>query len=310
MKERNQTSVREFILIGLSEDPKLKLPLFIFFVHVYGITLLGNLCIIILIRISPRLHTPMYFLLSNLSFVALCYSSTITPNMLENILSRTKTISFLGCITQIFFFVGTGSVEVFLLAVMPYDRFVAICNPLVYATIMTNQACMYLVVISYLVAYIHSMIHIICMLRLDFCGSNRITHFYCDVPPLLNLSCSDTSLKVAILNFVTGSLILGSLICIIVFYTYILYTILKISSSETRLTVFYTCSSHFASVTLCFGTLVFMYISPSSKYAMEQDRVASVFYTVIIPMLNPMIYSLRNKDVKEALRKVINRKAW
>ncbi|XP_069083516.1 olfactory receptor 5J3-like [Pleurodeles waltl] len=310
MKEGNHTSVKEFILTGLSEDPQLMLPLFIVFIHVYAITLVGNLSIMTLVWISPHLHTPMYFLLSNLSFVDLCYSSIITPNMLANILSTAKTISFSGCITQFFFFAGTGSVEVFLLAVMCYDRFVALCNPLAYAAIMTNQACMYLVVISYLVAYIHSMIHIIFVLRLDFCGPNIITHFYCDVPPLLNLSCSDTSLNVAILNFVTGSLILGSLICIIVSYTYIIYTILKIRSSKSRMTAFSTCSSHFSCVTLCFGTLVFMYIRPSSKYAMEQDRVASVFYTVIIPMLNPLIYTLRNKDVKEALRKVLYLKSW
>ncbi|XP_078508783.1 olfactory receptor 8U1-like [Lissotriton helveticus] len=307
MKGAN-TSLTEFILLGLTGDAKLQIPLFVFFFYVYLITMLGNLSIIILIRISPSLHTPMYFLLTNLSFIDLCYSSIITPNMLANMLSKEKTIPFLACATQMFLFVGVGSTEVFLLAVMAYDRYVAISKPLLYATIMTKSTCMCLMVGAYCVAFLHALLHTICTFRLPFCKSNEITHFYCDEPPLLKLSCSDTSLNVLMMVFVAGGLILGSLIFILVSYAYIVSTILNIISSEERWRAFSTCSSHLACVVLLFGTLVFMYLRPSSRYSMEQDRVASVFYTMVIPMLNPLIYTLRNKEVKGAVRKVMCRR--
>ncbi|XP_069083505.1 olfactory receptor 8D1-like [Pleurodeles waltl] len=306
MNQMNRTSVTKFILLGLTEDTKLQLPLFVFFLLVYIMTVLGNISIITLIRISAHLHTPMYFLLSHMSFVDICYSTVITPNMLANVLSSKKTISFSGCMTQMFLFGAMGSVEVFILAGMSYDRFVAICNPLLYTAIMTKKMCAYLVGGAYVTGCLHSLLHAICLLRLSFCDSNRITHFYCDVPPLLKLSCSDISLNVALLIFVTGGLILGPLALVLVSYAYILYTILKVRSSESRWTAISTCCSHFLCVTLCFGTLIFMYIRPKSKYATQQDHVASVFYAVIIPMLNPLIYSLRNKDVKEALRKLMS----
>ncbi|XP_078508745.1 olfactory receptor 5AP2-like [Lissotriton helveticus] len=304
MNEMNRTSVTEFVLLGLTEDPALQLPLFVFFLLVYVITVLSNISMITLIRISANLHTPMYFLLSHMSFVDVCYSTVITPNMLANVLSSKKTISFSGCMTQMLLFGAMGSVEVFILAGMSYDRFVAICNPLLYTTIMTKKACAYLVGAAYVTGFAHSLLHLLCLLKLSFCDSNIIAHFYCDVPPLLKLSCSDISLNVALLIFVTGGLILGPLALVLISYAYIIYTILKVKSSERRWTAFSTCCSHFLCVILCFGTLIFMYLRPQSKYAMQQDQVASVFYAVIIPMLNPLIYSLRNKDVKEALRKL------
>ncbi|XP_078509054.1 olfactory receptor 5AP2-like [Lissotriton helveticus] len=304
MNGGNKTSVMEFILLGLSEDPHLQDPLFLFFLIVYIMTLVGNISIMTLISVSPHLHIPMYILLCNLSFVDLCYSSVVTPKMLVNFLVMKKTISHSGCIAQMFFFVAMGSSEVFVLALMAYDRYVAICNPLLYAAIMTKATCMYLVVGAYVVASINSLIHTLCTASLSFCGSNKVTHYFCDVPPLLKLSCSDTSLNVVMLVFVAGGLIVGSLVFIIISYLCIAYAILKINSSKGRWKAFSTCSSHFICVTLFFGTIVFMYVRPSSKYSMEQDRVASVFYTNIIPMLNPLIYSLRNNEVKEALRKV------
>ncbi|XP_069086100.1 olfactory receptor 8D1-like [Pleurodeles waltl] len=309
MKEWNRTSVTEFILLGLAEDPNLQIPIFIFFLVVYIITVTGNLSIMTLIRISAHLHTPMYFLLSHMSFVDFCYSTSITPNMLANVLSNKKTISFAGCMTQLFSFAAMGSVEVFILTGMSYDRYVAICNPLLYNAIMTKKTCAHLLGGAYVLGFAHSLLLTLCMLRLSFCDSNEIAHFYCEIPPLLNLSCSDISLNVVLLNFVTGSFILGPLAIAFASYAYILKTIIKISSAS-RWTAFSTCCSHFICVTLCFGPLIFMYIRPKSKYGMHHDRVASVFYSVIVPMLNPLIYSLRNKDVKEALRKIMPPKVW
>ncbi|XP_069486129.1 olfactory receptor 8G1-like [Ambystoma mexicanum] len=308
MKRGNRTLVTEFILLGLTEDPRLQLPLFVVFFSVYIITVVGNLGIITLIMISPNLQTSMYFLISNMSFVDMCYSSIITPNMLANFLSKKKIISFPGCVAQLFFFIIIGSTEVFLLTVMAYDRFVAICNPLIYVSIMTTRVCIYFVVGAYIISFINALIHTMCTFRLSFCDLNTITHFYCDVPPLLKLSCSDTSLNVAMMVYVGGGLILGSLVCIIVSYVYIIFTIFKIRASEGRRRAFSTCSSHFVCVVLLFGALLFMYLRPNSKYSMEQDRVASVFYTIFIPMFNPIIYSLRNKDVKVALQKLMSRK--
>ncbi|XP_069086103.1 olfactory receptor 5J3-like [Pleurodeles waltl] len=304
MKGGNLTLVTEFILLGLTDNPELQFPLFVLFLLIYIITVVCNFSVIALIRISPRLHTSMYFLLSMLSLVDLCYSSVITPKMLDTFLSN-KTISLHGCLIQFFFFVFMTTAEICLLAVMSYDRYVAICKPLLYTMIMTKQVCTIIVVAVSSVAFFQSLIQSICIKMLSFCGSNEITHFYCDLLPLLKLSCSDTTFNVAFLLYDGGSILTGSVGLILFSYTCIISTILRIKSSKGRLKTFSTCSSHFASVTLFFGTLTFMYIRPSSKYSLEQDRVASVFYTVVIPMVNPLIYSLRNKDVKDALRKVI-----
>ncbi|XP_078509029.1 olfactory receptor 5AP2-like [Lissotriton helveticus] len=301
MNKGNWTMVKEFILLGLTDDPLMKVPLFVLFLLVYIITILGNTGIIALIKSSPHLHTSMYFLLSNLSFVDICYSSIITPNLLANFLSESRAISFLGCVTQLFSFVFLGSTEVYLLTVMAYDRYNAICNPLLYSLIMDTRMCVYLVGAAYLAALLNALIHTCCTFRLTFCKSNRIIHFYCDVPPLLKLSCSDTSVNDVVLILFAGGSIVASLVIVLVSYSYIVAAILKIHTSEGRFKAFSTCSSHFLCVTIFFSTLVFMYLRPSSTYVMDQDRVASVFYTSIIPMLNPLIYSLRNQEVKESL---------
>ncbi|XP_078508797.1 olfactory receptor 5AP2-like [Lissotriton helveticus] len=306
MEEGNRTWVTEFILLGLTEDPKFQVPLFVFFLHIYIVTVMGNVSIITLIKVSPQLHTPMYFLLSCLSFVDLCFSSDITPTMLVNFLSKKKTISLPGCVVQLFCFVCTVTTEVFLLMVMSYDRYVAICNPLLYKIIMTEQVCIRIVAGVGLVALTNALINTVCTFRLSFCGSNKVTHFYCDVPPLLKLSCSDTSLNVALLLFLGGGIIFVSVTLILISYANIIYTIMKIKSSDKRWRAFSTCSSHFICVIMFFGTLAFMYVRPSSAYSLEQDRIASVFYTIIIPMLNPLIYSLRNKAVKDSMRKVMS----
>ncbi|XP_069086113.1 olfactory receptor 5AR1-like [Pleurodeles waltl] len=301
MEQANYTRVKHFILLGLTDMPDLKIPLFWLFLLVFIITLLGNVTIIVLIRISPHLHTPMYFLLSNLSVLDLCYSTVITPNLLANFLSNMQIVSLSGCVAQMFIFLILGSTEVILLAMMAYDRYAAICHPLHYSSIISNKVCISLVVGSYLGGLVNSLVHTTCTFMLTFCGPNEISHFFCDIPPMLKLSCSDTTLNEVALFTVAGTMTFGSLTVILVSYVRIILTILKIRSSEGRRRTFSTCSSHFICVTLFFGTVLFMYFRPSSSYALNQDRVASLFYTVIIPMLNPLIYSMRNQQVKKAL---------
>ncbi|XP_029431429.1 olfactory receptor 1020-like [Rhinatrema bivittatum] len=306
MEKTNLSTVSEFVLLGLTNDPHLQMILFMLFLLIYIITLLANGGIITVIRINPCLHTPMYFFLTYLSFVDLCYSSTITPNMLANFLRERKTISFLGCAIQLFFYCGFGSTECLLLAVMAYDRYVAICNPLRYTVIMTKKLCIQLLVIAYGGGFLHSLIQTGCTFRLLFCSSNEINHFACDFPPLLILSCTDTSINELLLFVLAGFLTISAVLVILVSYVYILVTILRIQSAVGRHKAFSTCASHLTCVTLYFGTIFFMYLRPSSSYSKEQDKVISIFYTVVISMLNPLIYSLRNKDVKHALKNVLS----
>ncbi|XP_029431408.1 olfactory receptor 1019-like isoform X2 [Rhinatrema bivittatum] len=308
MNIMNQSSMTEFILLGLTNDPELQILLFILFSLVYIITILGNIGMLVVITRDPHLQTAMYFFLRHLSFVDLCYSTVIVPKTLIDFLSERKVISFLGCAVQMFFFVGMGASEGLILALMSYDRYVAICNPLLYTNVMTNKICIHLVTSAYIGGFLNSLIQTASTFSLSFCRSNQITHFFCDIPPLLKLSCSDISLNEILLFVFCGSIQVGTLLIILISYAYILCSILRMRSAEGRHKAFNTCASHFLCVTLFYGTVIFMYMRPSSRYTLNQDRVASVFYTVIIPMLNPMIYSLRNKDVKEALRKVISRK--
>ncbi|XP_069486134.1 olfactory receptor 5F1-like [Ambystoma mexicanum] len=301
MMMKNQTSFTWFILLGLTEDETLKIPLFVLFFMVYIITLLGNIGIITLIIKSPRLHTPMYFLLSSLSFVDLFYSTIITPNMLANFLSTLHVITFLGCVTQLFFFVALASTDALLLGVMAYDRYNAICNPLHYPVIMTRKVCVSLVAAACTVGSVNSLVNTGFIFRLKFCSDNLISHFYCDIPPLLKISCSDTTLNEVVLFTVAGCVEVGSLLSVLISYAYIIFAIIKIKSSAGRRKAFSTCASHFVCVTMFYVPVLFMYLRPSSVYARDQDKVASLFYTVITPMLNPIIYSLRNKEVKRAL---------
>ncbi|XP_066487379.1 olfactory receptor 5AR1-like [Tiliqua scincoides] len=302
--------VTNFILRGLTDHQEMQPLLFAMFLIIYMITLLGNLGVIVLIWLDPQLHTPMYFFLSSLSFLDACYSTTITPNMLVNFLEENKTVSFAACMAQYFFFVIFATTEFFLLAAMAYDRYVAICNPLLYTAVMTKKLCIALMAGSYFSGVANSLIHTSGLLRLSFCDSNVINHFFCDLTPLLKLSCSDIYLNEMLL-FTFGSFFeVGTLLIIIMSYAFIVVAVLRIRSAEGRYKAFSTCASHLTAVAIFHGTILFMYFRPSSSYSLDTDKMASVFYTVIIPMLNPLIYSLRNKDVKCAFRKVIARKAF
>ncbi|XP_054826033.1 olfactory receptor 1019-like [Eublepharis macularius] len=308
MVYRNHTRVTEFILLGFTDYPDLQVPLFLLFLLIYVVTLVGNLGMIALIRIDSRLHTPMYFFLSNLSLLDVGYSTVVAPRMLITFLMDSKTITFNQCVVQFFFFCIAVSSECYLLAAMAYDRFTAICSPLLYSVIMSRRLCILLVVAAYFCGFVNSVFHTSFMFNLSFCHSNVINHFFCDVPPILKLSCSDT-FTTDIVHFTTSTVVVASTILIIlVSYIYILAAILRINSTEGRRKTFSTCASHLTAVTIFYGTVMFMYLRPNSKFAVEQDKIISVFYTLIIPMLNPLIYSLRNKEVKDALKRTLQRK--
>ncbi|XP_063786044.1 olfactory receptor 5AR1-like [Pseudophryne corroboree] len=304
MKPKDTTLVAEFVLSGLSSDPNLQLPLFLLCLSVYLVTLLGNLMIIVIIRVTPGLQTPMYFFLMNLSFIDMLYSSTITPNIMANILSVNKTISITACATQMFLFIDLVSSEAMLLAVMAYDRYTAICKPLYYTTLISKGRCFQLVCSVYTAGFLNSLIHTYFAFILPFCGENHINHFYCDINPILKLSCKDTFLNEIFLFAVAGSIEVGSFSCILISYAYILLPLFRIGSSRGRSKSLSTCISHFTCVALFYCPALFMYLRPTSAFAVDQDWVLSLFYTVIIPMLNPMIYSLRNQDVKRAVSKL------
>nr|XP_005279437.1 olfactory receptor 1019-like isoform X2 [Chrysemys picta bellii] len=301
------TTVHEFILVGFTDNPWLQVVLFMVFLIIYTVTLLGNLGMIVLIKIDPQLHTPMYFFLSHLSFCDLCYSSAIAPKMLLNFLRENKAISFAGCAAQSYVFGSFLDAECFLLAAMAYDRCVAICKPLLYNITMSRMLCVSLVAGAYAIGLVDSLVHTYFTFQLSFCSSNVINHFFCDIPALLALSCSDTWLNERLL-FITVSLVeMSTTLSILVSYLYILLTIIQTRSAEGKQKAFSTCASHLLCITIFHGTLLFMYTRPSSSYSLDTDKMASVFYTVVIPMLNPLIYSLRNKDVKNALGRVMSR---
>ncbi|XP_004708445.1 olfactory receptor 1052-like [Echinops telfairi] len=301
----NHTGVKEFLLVGLTENPHLQIPLFFIFAFIYVITLLGNGGMIVLIRLNIRLHTPMYFFLSNLSFCDICYSTVFAPKMLVNFLSEHKSSTFSGCVLQSFFFAVYVTTEGILLSMMAYDRFVAIANPLLYTVIMTQRLCINMVLISYLGGLVNSLTHTIGLLKLDFCGPNIVNHYFCDIPPLLKLSCSDAHTNEMLLLIFSGVIAMLTFIIIIVSYVRIITAIQRIHSTEGRHKAFSTCVSHLTAVTLFYGSVAFSYIQPSSQYSLEQEKVSAVFYTLVIPMLNPLIYSLRNKDVKDAAKRSI-----
>ncbi|EGW14314.1 Olfactory receptor 5L1 [Cricetulus griseus] len=308
MIEGNCTTVAEFILLGFSDVPELSVVLSLVFLLIYGVTVLANLGMTALIQISSQLHTPMYFFLSHLSFVDFCYSSIIVPKMLANIFNKDKTISFLACMVQFYLFCTCVVTEVFLLAVMAYDRFVAICNPLLYMIIMSPKLCMVMVSGCYLCASVCSLIHLCLALEIPSFSSNVVNHFFCDLPPLLNLACSDVTVNKVLLFVVATFNESLSIVIIFTSYLFILITILRMHSVEGRHKAFSTCASHLTAITVFHGTILSIYCSSTSENSGDADKVATVFYTVVIPMLNPLIYSLRNKDVKGALRKVVNSK--
>ncbi|XP_012920407.1 olfactory receptor 478 [Heterocephalus glaber] len=306
----NHTAVTEFILLGLTDDPVLQVILFMIILCIYLVTISGNLSTIILIRVSSRLHYPMYLFLSHLAFADIGYSSSVTPNMLVNFLVETNTISYLGCAIQLGFVVFFGSTECFLLAAMAYDRFMAICNPLLYSTKMSTQVCVQLLLVAHIGGFLNTCSFTLCFYSLLFCGPNAVNHFFCDFAPLVELSCSDVSVPAVVPSFSAGSIIVVTVFVIAVSYIYILITILKMRSTEGRHKAFSTCTSHLTAVTLFYGTITFIYVMPKSSYSTDQNKVVSVFYMVVIPMLNPLIYSLRNKEIKEALKRELGRKIF
>ncbi|XP_008834335.1 olfactory receptor 9G4-like [Nannospalax galili] len=305
MEVHNLTILTEFILLGFSVDPGWQLILFGIFLTIYLVTLTGNMTLVILIRIDSRLHTPMYFFIGGLSLLDFWYNSVYIPKILVNCVSEDKRISLAGCGAQFFFSCAAAYTECYLLAAMAYDRHTAICNPLLYSSVMSTCLCTGLVAGSYIGGFLNAIAHTANTFRLSFCGKNVINHFFCDVLPLVKMSCTDTRVYVKILSSMVGFTVLSSILAILISYFNILLAILRIRSASGRRKAFSTCASHLVSVTLFYGSLLFMYSRPSSNYSLERDKVAAMFYTIINPLLNPFIYSLRNKDVKEAFKKMI-----
>ncbi|XP_003423532.2 olfactory receptor 5D18-like [Loxodonta africana] len=309
LSDRNKSRAT-FTLLGFSDCPELMVPLFLVFMAIYSVTVVGNPGMIVIIRINPKLHAPMYFFLSHLSFVDFCYSSIVAPKVLVNLVVEDRTISFLGCVVQFFLFctfVVTGS---FLLAVMAYDRFVAICNPLLYTVAMSQRCCAMLVVGSYAWGIACSFVLTCSALKLSFHGFDTINHFFCEFSSLLSLSCSDTSLSQLLLFIFATFNEVSILLNILTSYVSIVVTILKMHSASGRHKAFSTCASHLTAITIFDGTILFLYCVPNTKNSRGTVKVASVFYTVVIPMLNPLIYSLRNKDVKNIVIKIMDTKVF
>ncbi|XP_055270862.1 olfactory receptor 8B4-like [Moschus berezovskii] len=302
----NSSLVTEFILAGLSELSELQLPLFLLFLGIYVFTVVGNLGLITLIALNSSLHTPMYFFLFNLSFIDFCYSCVFTPKMLIDFVSE-NIISYVGCMMQLFFFCFFVNSECYVLVSMAYDRFVAICNPLLYTVTMSPQVCSLMMLGSYVIGFAGAMAHTGSMLKLTFCDSNIVDHYLCEVLPLLQLSCTSTHINELVFFIVVGGVIAISIISIFASYALILSSILRIPSAEGRSKAFSTCGSHVVAVALFFGSGAFAYLTTFFPGSKDQGKFASVFYTNVVPMLNPLIYSLRNKDVKLALRKTLKR---
>lgn len=304
----NHSLIAEFVLLGFSEKRGIQAVLFMVFLLIYTVTLLGNAGMITLIRLDSRLHTPMYFFLSSLSFLDICYSSSITPRVLSDLPASQKVISHAACLAQFYFYAVFATTECYLLAAMAYDRYVAICSPLLYVFSMSSRVCALLVAGSYLAGVANATIHTGFALRLSFCGPNLINHFYCDGPPLYAISCTDPTVNEIVMFLVVGFNMLITSVTILVSYTYILLTVLRMHTAAGKRKAFSTCASHLAAVTLFYVSAASMYSRPSSRHSQDLDKVASVFYTMVIPMLNPFIYSLRNQEVKDALGKVLGRK--
>ncbi|NXL96198.1 O12D1 protein, partial [Alectura lathami] len=305
----NHTEVSEFILLGLTDIQGLQHFFFVSFLLLYLASLLGNGAIVILVISEPRLHTPMYFFLGNLSCLDIFYSTVTVPKMLTGFLFGHQPISFGGCMTQLYFFHFLGSTEAVLLGAMAYDRYVAICHPLCYILVMSPRTCLLLAVASWSVGFVHALMHSIMTSQLSFCAHNHIPHFFCDIKPLSNLACSSTSLNVTLLNVVTTSVALGPFILIVLSYTYIIFFLFqKVRPQEGRWKPFSTCASHLTVVALLYIPVFFNYTPPSSGSSSKRDMQVSVMYSAITPALNPLIYTLRNQEVRSALNKMLGRK--
>ncbi|XP_013361840.1 PREDICTED: olfactory receptor 5B2-like [Chinchilla lanigera] len=300
----NGTKVTEFLLLGLTDDPRLQLPLLMTFLLIYTITVLGNLGMILLILLDARLHTPMYFFLGNLSLVDFCSSTAVTPTVMAGLFTGNKLISYNACAAQMFLFAALIGVENYLLTSMAYDRYAAVCKPLHYTTTMRPSVCAGLVLGSYVGGLFNACIHTGETFSLSFCNSNVVHHFFCDIPAVMALSCSDKHLNEQVLFYAVSVPVFFALLVIWISYFFIFVSILKMRSGAGHRKALSTCSSHLTAVSIFYGTAIFMYLQPSSSHSMDTDKIASVFYTMAIPMLNPVVYSLRNKEVKSAFLKV------
>ncbi|XP_074083989.1 olfactory receptor 5D13-like [Macrotis lagotis] len=301
---KNQSFAVKFILLGFSESPELQVPLFLLFLTIYAVTVVGNLGMIVIIKINPKLHTPMYFFLSHLSFVDFCYSTTVTPKLLENLAEEDRSISIKNCITQFSIGVTCVAIETVILAVMAYDRFEAISNPLLYTVFMSSKLCGLLVTVAYLWGIIISVILTYSILVLSFCETKIIDNFVCEYSVFLSGSCSDKHFSELIIVIFANLSVLCTFIIILSSYLFIFVTIHKMHSVSGRYKAFSTCASHLSAVTIFYGTLLLLYCIPNSKNSRLMIKVGSVFYTIVTPMLNPLIYSLRNNDVKETFKKL------
>ncbi|XP_036620781.1 olfactory receptor 1013-like [Trichosurus vulpecula] len=302
--EKNNHTVTVFILLGFTQDPMIQLILFVLFLMVYSMTVVGNITLIVLIYTDSQLHTSMYFFIGNLSFLDLWYSSVYTPKIMVTCVSEDKSISFAGCVSQFFFSAGLAYSECYLLAAMTYDHYIVISNPLFYAQAMSRWLCICLVGISYICGFVNAIILTSNTFTLNFCGDNIIDDFFRDVSPLVKLACNVKDSYQEVLYFLLASNVITPTLLILASYLFIIAAILRIRSAQGQLKAFSTCSSHLISVTLYYGSIFYIYSRPSSSYALERDKIISTFYTVVFLMLNPMIYSMRNKDVKEALKNV------
>ncbi|XP_055456355.1 olfactory receptor 8J3-like [Psammomys obesus] len=307
MTPGNLTHVTEFILTGVSDLPELQVPLFFVFLVIYLLTAAGNLGIITLTSVDSRLQTPMYFFLRHLAVINFGNSTVIAPKMLVNFLVTEKTTFYYECAAQLGGFLVFIVAEIFMLAVMAYDRYVAICNPLLYMVVVSRRVCLLLVSLTYFYGFLTAIVVTPCVFSVSYCSSNVINHFYCDNVPLLALSCSDTHLPETVVFFFSATNLFFSMTIVFISYCNIILAILRIRSSEGRKKAFSTCASHMMAVTVFYGTLLFMYLQPRTNHSLDTDKMASVFYTLVIPMLNPVIYSFRNKDVKCALREFLKK---
>ncbi|XP_007956905.1 olfactory receptor 5K3-like [Orycteropus afer afer] len=309
MTNDNYSLTTEFILIGFTDHPDLRTFLFVVFFAIYLITMVGNLGLMALIFKEHRLHTPMYIFLANLALMDSCCSCAITPKMLENFFSKDRMISLYECMAQFYFLCLAETADCFLLAAMAYDRYVAICNPLQYHTMMSKQLCIQMTIGAYIAGNLHSIVQVILLLRLTFCGSHQINHFFCDVLPLYRLSCVDPYINELMIFILSGSAQVFSIIIVLISYLCILFTIFRMKSKEGRGKALSTCASHFLSISMFYGSLLFVYIRPRSGKKEDKDLLVAIFYTLVNPLLNPFIYTLRNKEVINIMKRIMkNRK--
>ncbi|XP_001510307.3 olfactory receptor 2B11-like [Ornithorhynchus anatinus] len=310
VKNSTQSSLEGFVLLGFSDKPWLETPLFVIFLLAYVLALFGNISIILVSRLDPQLNTPMYFFLSNLSFLDLCYTTSTTPQMLVNLWGPEKTISYGGCVTQLYIFLALGSTECILLAIMAFDRYAAICRPLRYPVIMNPQRCMHMAAGTWFSGFANSLVQSTLTVVVPRCGHQVLDHFFCEVPALLKLACTDIRLNEAELNVLGSLLLLVPLTLIVGTYGFIARTVQRIRSAESRHKAFNTCASHLVVVSMFYFSAISMYVQPPSSYSQERGKVMALFYGLLTPTFNPFIYTLRNKDVKAALRRALTKEFW